>query len=254
MNICFNGCSFTLGEGFSPAQRDAFIYDRLVSKKLSLNATNIAVAGASNYKIFMSSASAILSENYDLVVVQWSALNRIWLYPGPDSTFFVNDKINSDFKYRNLYLNKLEKEIFKNTLLLMNHDHQNIIDLVDYCKILTNLTSLTKVIFVNGLVPWTNDISTPLTNNLVDCLSSYSKEILDFDNRDDAENIKFFKILQNKFSELDQTRWVNLFDSFQKNIVDIGPEGHHPGPKSHEWMAGKIENYLVTNQLFNNRF
>lgn len=254
MNICFNGCSFTVGEGFMPTQRDEFIYDRLVSRKLNLNATNIATPGASNYKIFMSSASAILSGNYDLVVVQWSALNRIWLHPGPDSNFFVNDKVSLDFKCRELYLNKLQKEIFRNTLLLMNHDYQNIIDLVDYCKILTTLASPTKVIFVNGLVPWTADISIPLTDNLSDCMSSYSKEILDFDNRNDAEVIKLFKILQDKFGELDRTRWVNLFDSFQKNTVDIGPEGHHPGPKSHAWMAEKIESYLVTNQLCNNQF
>jgi len=247
MKACFNGCSFTVGEGFPVEQRDDFIYDRLVSKKFNFESDNIALGGSSNYKIFMRSANAILSNKYNLVITQWSALNRVWFNPGPDSVFFTNDSKFPDFKYRDIYISPLEKKKFRELLILLNHDFCNIIELIDYCKILTNLNNTkTQVVFVNGLIPWTNDITIPLTNNLTACLSNYTKEILDFNTRDDNEIIKFFKILQDKFAELDKSKWVNLFESFQDNKVDQGPEGHHPGPKSHVWMANKIQDYLQT--------
>jgi len=107
---CFNGCSFTVGEGFPPEQRDEHIYDRLVSRHYFFKAENIAVGGSSNYTIFMRSCQALLSGQYDIVFTQWSALNRIWLHPGPDVAFFTNDRKYSDFSYRDIYITKEKKK------------------------------------------------------------------------------------------------------------------------------------------------
>lgn len=244
MKVCFNGCSLTVGEGFPVDHRDEFIYDRIVSKKFNFDSKNIAIGGSSNYKIFMRSADAIISGKYDLVVTQWSALNRLWLHPGPDVNFFVNDTRCPDFEYRDLYLTKRQKETFTNTLLVMNHDYQNILDLVDYCAILKRISGPTTLIFINGLVPWTDDLAMPLGTDLSKTLSTYSKNLVDFNNREDLEIVEIFKKLQTKFAELDTSLWVNVFDSFMGNVVDQGPEGHHPGPVSHKWMASQLENYL----------
>mgnify|MGYP003339309272 FL=1 len=81
MNVCFNGCSFTVGEGFPVDQRENYIYDRILEQTLNFKRANIAVAGSSNYLIFMRSADAILSGDYDCVITQWTALNRLWLCP-----------------------------------------------------------------------------------------------------------------------------------------------------------------------------
>ena len=248
MKVCFNGCSFTVGEGFSEQQRDQHIYDRLLTKQFGFDSTNVAIGGSSNHTIFMRSAGEILSNKYDLVITQWSALNRIWLYPGPDTVFSVNDQKFPDYKYRNLYLNASEKKTFCNTLLLMNHDYNNIIELVDYCNILCNLNS-TKVMFVNGLIPWQHDLARPLSDDLGQSLSEYTKSILDFDHRPDHEIVEFFTKLQNKFQELDQSKWSNLFTSFISAATDTGPKGHHPGPISHKWMADNISNYLTENLI-----
>jgi hypothetical protein len=58
------------------------------------------------------------------------------------------------------------------------------------------------------------------------------------------ENTNFPDEIKQKFSTLDQSKWVNLFDPFQTFQVDKGPEGHHPGIKSHAMMAEKISHYL----------
>jgi hypothetical protein len=250
-SVCFNGCSFTVGAGFPVEQRDLYIYDRLISKKFNFDRTNIAVGGSSNYKIFLRSAAALSSGHFDIVFSQWSALNRIWLSPGPDSEFFSNDKKIPDFKYRNIYLSPQKKQEFQNTLLILNHDYQNLLDLVDYCNILDSLAKLNNVksVYINGLLPWQTDLIAPLTNNLECLLSDYSKEILDFKNRDDKEILLFFTQLQKKIKLLNKKNWVNQFESMRFLSTDNGPEGHHPGIKSHQLMADLIESYLKNNIL-----
>jgi hypothetical protein len=94
------------------------------------------------------------------------------------------------------------------------------------------------------LIPWQSDLIKPLGTDLEQSLSSYSKSILDFVNRSDDEIIEYFSKLQQKVATLNKSNWVNLFESFQSNICDIAPAGHHPGIKSHEWMADKITDFL----------
>jgi hypothetical protein len=244
MRVCFNGCSFTVGEGFDPQDRNC-IYDRLLSKKFNFDRVNIAKEGSSNYTIFMRTVEAISSNQYNIIFVQWSALNRIWLSPGPKCQYFVNDGL-PEFSYRNIHLSLKEKQKFNDTLLLLNHDYQNIFDLIDYCKILNQLAlGRTQLVFINGLVPWMSDLTVPLSQDLSTLLSTYSKEILDFDTRDDDEIRELFVELQHKFAELDLSNWVNVFNSFNHNIVDCGPLGHHPGVQSHQWMADQIATFLI---------
>jgi hypothetical protein len=247
--LCFNGCSFTVGEGFDVDQREFHIYDRLVCKNLAYQHTNIAKSGSSNYEIFMRSARAML-DDHDILFVQWSALNRIWFYPGPDTEYFVNDGC-AEFRYRDIYLAPKAKAKFEETLLLLNHDYHNIIALIDYCSILDRLAERHGkiVIYINGLVPWTDDLSRPLGKDLGQELSKYTKEILDFDDRDDDAIFLFLNDLRAKFASLDQSRWINLFESFQKFAVDIAPHGHHPGIQSHEIMADKILQYLELHHM-----
>lgn len=251
MKVCFNGCSFTVGEGFAEQQRVQYIYDRLLTKKFEFDSTNVAIGGSSNHTIFMRSAREIISNKYDLVITQWTALNRTWFYPGPDTEFFTNDQKSPDYKYRDLYLSANEKKTFCNTLLLMNHDYNNIVELIDYCNILCALanTGSTRLMFVNGLLPWQQDLVSPVSLNLEQSLSEYTKSILDFDHRPDREIVEFFTKLQTKFQELDQSKWSNLFTSFMSAATDTGPQGHHPGINSHKWMADNISNYLTENSI-----
>ena len=250
--VCWNGCSFTVGDGFPIHQRDQYIYDRLVSKQFGFESTNISVSGSSNLEIFKRSAQAILNKEHDIVITQWSALNRLRLHPGPDCSFVLNDTKYSEFKYRDIYIDSNTKTLLRKMLLLLNHDYHNLLDLIEYCCILDYMAvaSNVKVIFVNGLVPWTDDLNCTLpSSDIGSSLSDYTKSMLDFDHRDDLEVITFFQELQRKFLSIDQRLWVNLFDSMMRNSPDIGPEGHHPGPLSHQIMATKISDYITRNNL-----
>jgi hypothetical protein len=247
LTACFTGCSFTVGEGFPQDQRSAHIYDRIVSKHAGLDSVNLARGGWGNYRIFMQAANSITSQKYDIVFAQWSDMNRIWLSPGPEEWFASNDDSDQSFRYHDIYISAKDKLNFIDTVKVLNHDYQNIIDLVDYTKILNQLADANnvKIVHINGLVPWQDDLLASLDRtNLETFFSDYTKTLLNFETKPEHEVCYYFNKLQNKFNELDQTRWVNLFDSFLSNTVDTGPLGHHPGERSHRIMADKIINYL----------
>ena len=246
VKVCFNGCSFTAGEGFDSSQRKLHAYDCVLADQHNWDCDNIAVNGSSNHTIFLRSAQAIQSQQYNIVFTQWSALNRIWLSPGPETYYFINDLRHPDYSYRDLYINQQDKKKLNQLLLLLNHDYQNILDLVCYCRILEQLAELnkTRLIFINGLVPWQSDLVQPLSQDLDSALSKYTKEILDFENRNDREIINYFSKLQQQVSTLDFSNWVNMFDSFQSNVCDTAPARHHPGVNSHQWMINQINTYL----------
>lgn len=249
-SICFNGCSITVGEGFSVTDRDRYVYDRLVSDTLGLKRTNIAKGGSSNYLIFMRSAQSIMSGHHDIVVTQWSGLNRLWLFPGPGNEFFLNRE-TQEHRYHNIVISKKDHEKLKNQLLILNHDYQNIIDVVDYCNILENLASQNSVecIFINGLIPWTEDLFFYNEKFNLAELSDYAKQILDFDHRNDDKIINFLKQLKKHFETLNLQKWVNIFQPLNRMKVDKGLLGHHPGIESNKIFANMLEEYIINKNL-----
>ena len=245
LNACFNGCSFTWGAGFAPAQREFYIYDRLISTEFNFDRTNIAIGAASNYVIFMNTIEALQQHKYDIMFVQWTGLNRLCLSPGPETWARITGGQNTanEFRYHSIHITKKEMQQFTRTVLVLNQDYQNILDLINYCDVLNKLASMThtKIVFINGLVHWQRD----LDQSSHQSLSAYTKYgILDFDYQTDDNVTLYFNKIKQKFSTLDQSKWVNLFDPFQTFQVDKGPEGHHPGIKSHAMMAEKISHYL----------
>lgn len=247
MKICFNGCSFTYGEGFNEQDRETYIYDRLVCNKLDVERVNIAIRGSSNLLIFQRSVNEIIQGNSDIIFTQWSALNRFWFFPGPDCSLNIKDKKNKSFSYRDIYIDQKKLDILKDLFLILNHDYQNIIDLCLYVTVLDNLGQLynKKTYHINGLVPWKEDLIREYNHyDLNSSMSDYTKEILDFDSRNDSELISFYEKLRDEIKKINQSRWVNIFDSWQNNTLDVGPLGHHPGVKSNQWMANKILNFL----------
>jgi len=252
--FCFNGCSFTFGEGFCDSDRLKYTYPYVVGAQTNTKIKNIAIKGSSNYLTFMRSASAIQSNTYDVVFTQWTMPTRLWLFPGPDTQFFTNDHSDTAYTYREIYLSARKKRNLIDTLLMLNGEFQNLIELVDYCQILDSLASTnnTRSYYINGLLRWTKDLFT--SNNYEDMshsFSAYTKNLLDFDNRNDDELEHFHYILSSKLKTLNSNKWVNMFNSIKTNMVDTTPENHHPGVKTNEWIANKVITYIGNNYGIN---
>jgi hypothetical protein len=74
--ILIAGCSFASGQGLDSGISDSRSWaNQLVNKLLPRTVKNIAQSGANNQWIFLETMSALIRDNYDLVLVEWSADN-----------------------------------------------------------------------------------------------------------------------------------------------------------------------------------
>lgn len=246
MKVAFTGCSLTRGDGFDMVYLAPEIWPNIISRVFEFNAQNLAISGASNLRIFHTACQAILTGNYDLVFCQWTQLNRLWLSPGPDTWYFVTGDQRDSFEYGNFKMNLQQKTDLEHTVAKLNHDYQNIMELVDYVLIIQQLADAhqVKIAHINGLLPWTPDLAKADTAVDFSAMSDYTRELLDFDQRNDAEIKKLFVKLHDKFSKLEPRRWINLFDSFENQVIDTAPRANYPGPRSHVAMSNLVRNYL----------
>jgi hypothetical protein len=246
MNFTFIGCSFTVGEGLEFEKNDPNLYANIVSNRYTATVDNLAVKGNSNLNIFKIALNEILFGNADRVFVQWSALNRLWVYPGPNTKLLLLHTINQNYQYRDISYTKKELQYLTDNWRLLNHDYNHILELINYCKILEEVSkNKNQIIFINGLLPWTREIAESST--VADFslnLSKYTKELLDFDNRSDNELVELFTQLHDNVTAMNTDLWVNRFESMLENIVDFGNDNSHPGTKSHQLYADMIINYL----------
>jgi hypothetical protein len=247
MKFTFIGCSFTVGEGLEFEKNDPSLYANIISDRYSANVNNLAVKGNSNLNIFKIALNEILFGNADKVFVQWSALNRLWVYPGPNTTLSLSHTIEQNYQYRDIFYTKKELQHLTDSWRLLNHDYHHILELINYCKILKEV-SKNQIIFINGLLPWTKEIAIASTiDDFSLNFSQYTKELLDFDHRSDDELIELFTQLHNAINLLDKDLWVNQFESMFANIIDFGNDNSHPGVKSHQLYADMIIKYLEEN-------
>ena len=106
----FVGCSFTVGEGLELEKNDPNLYANIVSKKYSASVKNLASCGNSNHEIFMTAINDILFERPDKIFVQWSAMNRLRVHPGPNTELSLSHTITQDYHYRDMFYSK-KKEL-----------------------------------------------------------------------------------------------------------------------------------------------
>ena len=209
----FGGCSFTQGTGFDQEKNDPRIYPNLLTSE----AINDAEGGSSNLKIFTRAAKALIDNSADAYVVQWSALHRHWLYPTPDSGYYIGSP--GDDK------NKFVVEFQK-----LNHDYGNILQLIDYVRILEDLAKFhgVPIVFVNGLIEWSND-----TNWIYNLVSDAK----------DNHN-QFVENLNNNIELVDWNNWANPWHSMLNLNLDTAPLDNHPGPKTHQYIAELVKEKL----------
>jgi hypothetical protein len=190
-----------------------------------------------------------------LLIIQWSGLKRIKFCPSPnvdDNLKIINYKVNEHLiKVLNschdtIFHNEKEIQWFLDKLLLLNHDGQNIVDLVKYTNILESLSKKLncKILFVNGLIGWSKDLVNYQIKNFQTDLTDYTKSLIEIESRDDNEIIMLLEKLQSHVKTVNFNLWLNPFDSFYKMTVDFGNDNMHPGPKSHALFANKIINYF----------
>lgn len=265
MNFTFIGDSLVAGSGFSDRINDPAIYPNIVSSHYGASAKNLAVGGQSNYEIFMLAIQEILYSCPDKLFIHWSGLRRVWFYPGPNEKVFFtctdteleyyrravkSRERRGDYEYMNTHISQEDMKTFVEVYNQLTSDYNLIFRLVDYSNILSTLAKgKTEIIFINGLLNWTDEIADKeIATNFKNRLSDYTKRVIEFDHRTDDEISELLRKLSEKINTLDFSKWVSMFTMFGVLPVDKANDNAHPGPESH-----KIYSNLIIAQLEKNK-
>lgn len=243
----FIGCSITEGIGLLHKAADENNYANIVGKHFDVKVDNLSQSGNSNFNIFISGLNQLLFTKPDVLVLQWSGLQRHWLYPNLDITFpIVNDSLVNDINYLDTVFSKKDLQKFVEQFLLLNHDYHNILTLLNYCKIIESIAHTeTKVIFINGLLPWTKEIQfLQIVNDPAKNFSEYTKDLLSIDKLPDEDIKFFFEKIYNSMAQINKHNWINMFQSIVTIAEDVGTDNSHPGPKTHAKIAQMIINHI----------
>ncbi len=218
--IYFGGCSITQGAGFNQEKKDLRIYPNLVASHGAV--INDAEGGSSNLKIFTKAAKAIIDDQADVYVIQWSAVHRHWVYPAPDKGIYIGSVIEE-----NNYSD------FVKQYQMCNHDYPNLMAVIDYTRILYDMAQShhATIVFVNGLLAWMPDWKDSYMSSLLEDLSKEEQQ--DFQQR-----------FQNNFELMPADHWANIYMSIAEMQVDDAPLDNHPGPKTHQKIADLITETL----------
>jgi hypothetical protein len=216
MKFHFNGCSITQGAGFTNEKLDPRIYPNLIAT----DHINDASGGASNLKIFLHTSKAIVDNLADVYVVQWSAVHRHWVYPAPDRGIYFGSNLDPNSP-NNKFITQYQ---------LLNHDYGNIMQLIDFCRILQDQASSHNVqlLFVNGLVNWSDDID-------------WMKELV---LGAESDHERFVEQMQNNMELVDWDLWINPWNSIYENKLDVAEDDSHPGPLTHKRIAKQLKDKL----------
>lgn len=237
----FVGCSFTDGCGFTVENKFKYLWPYLVGKHIDHSVINKAIGGMSNHEIFTRTLEAVNTQRYDLVVVMWSEVSRMWAYCSRDNiddyTIMNNGRtegFNSDKDYVKAY-SHLHNSKFNNIFVKIKHWLMYCLALERYLK-----TQQVQYVFIKGFENHINDFNhVKYHNGFIN--ANNIKLVLDLDNQPDDVILQKINIVKNLISAQDHNHWLNLYDlSFYGMRVDFADDQSHPGPVSNANLAKKF--------------
>ena len=242
----FAGCSYTAGIGFDLLKSEPNLWVNLLhaNNNLLKNTTllNISVGGRSNAGIFQDVIDALLTHNdIQYVFVNWTSMPRyemsvgLELYPTRQvfipGTKLINHNLN-DKTYTVKYLTKINDRFTS-----LANEHYEIINLVHYTNLIVKLCEIKncQVFFINSLCPWDDKYFTKINNVLHIYYTTFTKDLLPVNSRDDEEIFKLYNMVHNDYDTvggIHEDLWLNLYTSMRSMLVDTNNDGMHPGPTS----------------------
>jgi len=271
--LVFTGCSYTSGAGWNDIEpseslrtdcKDSpYLWTNLCHKNIAqlanLELVNFGKTGASNTDIFEATVNAIgtYGDSIDTIFCQWTSMPRynfnsgfeLWdtsenITANSTRTHAIN--VNRTNQWTREYVNDI-----CNRLYTIHHLHWEILKVIRYTTIISNLAKKTKIknlFFINGICPWDNNYFVKLDNVLPESYTTFTKKsILDIDNRSDEDIYKLYNLAHLHYQEaggINQTQWINLYESFSNNKIDVNFDRQHPGKKSNELYCSMVKQSL----------
>jgi hypothetical protein len=253
-SVLISGCSFVQGCGLENEHKNPGHFSNILATNLfGTNHTieNIGVVGHSNERIFLDSALALIKKKYNYVFVCWTSLHRYVFWSGLETyetkrSFTPNnifsdiqiDVNNNDISWSSKKLAELCADF-----LLLNHDHYYIRDIITYVNVLITIAEEknTKIFFINNVLPWDQNYFVHHKDTILpSMLTDYTNELLNSNNRDDPQINELYHLIHSHYADnggINQSYWLNLYQSFFNSIIDFGNDHIHPGLKSNKLFA-----------------
>ena len=268
----FSGCSFTAGNGWADTDLESSartevkdhpnLWVNLCYQNIDylnqFELINCGQGGASNTEIFETTVREIsrFGNNIDIIFCQWTAMPRYNFNVGFE-LWATSESLQANNHSHDVNLNKGDSypRAYINDLLgrlrVLHHLHWEILKVVDYTNIITKIANsigIKKVYFINGLCPWDKNYFLELHNVKPSAYTNFTKtELLNMDTRDDSDIYELYKLAHNHYKSaggINQSSWVNLYNSFRNQQIDVNFDQGHPGIKSNQIYYNKIKQHI----------
>jgi hypothetical protein len=264
--LVFAGCSFTAGNGWIPGShlecKDSpnlwvNLCRQYINKFQNLDLINVGQGGASNSQIFENAISALTEYHCDIdtLVVQWTSMPRYCWNVGLElwnttETFTANNTRKHDHKLSDgtVYTRKYLQDL-SNRLVATHHLHWEILKLLKYATIINRYCDKfdIKCVFVNGICPWDKNYFVKLNNSMPSNYTPFTqKEILNIKDRSDQDIFKLYDKIHSDYNQytVRPAQWINLYNSFYQNRLDVNYDNTHPGVLSNQLFCQMVKEFV----------
>lgn len=261
MKALIVGCSYTKGHGLDQEINDPRLWANQIIKHIApgCRVTNLATTGKNNHWIFTEACTALMRDEYDIVLVGWTEQSRLNFTVGLEKyitdTMFKDTtvNINPGVTVTGEHLLSIGNELRK-----LQNDHWALLDLVKYVNILYDAQVKCRnklLICVNSLLHIPENYFTEQEFTFPSELPKFQQYLLNAETRDDQEVKDLYKLTHQHYRHYGGIRpelWLNLYRSLHSMKIDsVSPTDGHPGYRSQEVFVKYLINQY--NETSNNR-
>ena len=255
MKVLVSGCSFTEGYGLSLGRNDSKLWVNQLVRQVQMRSdiVNVAEVASSNFKIFKKAVDKLLTDNFDFTIIGWSQLSRIDYTAGLelyDTSRTLGLNWNGDTKlHDSVIISKKYFEKLGKNLLKYYNDHWAILDVVRYSNILSKLTN-NKICFINALMDISDNYFVKKQVHFPTEYSKFEQSILSIHTRPDNDIFQLYEKIHQDYTNaggIDESKWLNLYNSLRAMQIDTTDDTYHPGYKSQDVFYNNLLDKFMTN-------
>jgi len=195
----------------------------------------------------------LLSQPTEYAVINWTSVPRYDLELGFElySTrqHFIPNTECLDHNLNNIKYTKEYLSSIRDRFTALAHDCFEILNVVEYTNSIIKLSKQTgtQVFFVNAMCPWDSEFFSKKTSCLPAQYTKYTQNLLNVDNRSDDQIFQLYDLMHKKLDDaggINESSWLNLYDSMYDNKIDTNSDNMHPGPHSNNRYVEMFSNSL----------
>lgn len=242
--VLFCGCSYVYGSGLDKEVHDPFLWVNMLHQSEILRRfqlVNSSEGGKSNTRIFQDAVFNISKGNVKYAFICWTSNPRYEVSLGLElyatKACFSPNVALRDYNLNHMSYSKKYLQTVRDRFVSLANLHYEILNIVYYVNSLINLAKKfnTKIFFVNTLCEWDEYYFNKIENVLPDNYTTFTQQLLQVTTRDDEEILKLYNKIHHEYNQaggIQESYWLNLYNSLRNQKIDVNQDNIHPGIKS----------------------